>query len=162
MITSFDGTKLYLKKKQQQTIKLWSWLSTDFVSTKAGTIILRKNFMRRESEPIVLITEDMDGLRVKRLLFRFQRASGRHQRSCGYGNWRKSDIPVFLLGHSMGGFTVSLYGAKYPDKKLRGSLPVVRWPQITAIWYVVCREKWMYIRALPISWVQVYALYRKW
>ena len=30
------------------------------------------------------------------------------------------DIPVFLLGHSMGGFTVSLYGAKYPDKKLRG------------------------------------------
>ena len=30
-------------------------------------IILRKNFMRRESEPIVLITEDTDGLRVKRL-----------------------------------------------------------------------------------------------
>ncbi len=30
------------------------------------------------------------------------------------------DIPVFLLGHSMGGFAVSLYGAKYPDKKLRG------------------------------------------
>ena len=30
------------------------------------------------------------------------------------------DIPVFLLGHSMGGFTVSLYGVKYPDKGLRG------------------------------------------
>lgn len=30
------------------------------------------------------------------------------------------DVPVFLLGHSMGGFAVSLYGAKYPDKKLRG------------------------------------------
>ena len=30
------------------------------------------------------------------------------------------DIPVYLLGHSMGGFAVSLYGAKYPDKKLRG------------------------------------------
>lgn len=29
-------------------------------------------------------------------------------------------LPVFLIGHSMGGFTVSLYGAKYPDKKLRG------------------------------------------
>ncbi len=28
--------------------------------------------------------------------------------------------PVFLIGHSMGGFTVSLYGAKYPGKKLRG------------------------------------------
>lgn len=30
------------------------------------------------------------------------------------------DVPVFLIGHSMGGFTVALYGAKYPDKKLRG------------------------------------------
>ena len=29
-------------------------------------------------------------------------------------------IPVFLIGHSMGGFTVSLYGAKSTDKKLRG------------------------------------------
>lgn len=30
------------------------------------------------------------------------------------------DIPIFLIGHSMGGFTVSLYGAKYTDKKLHG------------------------------------------
>ena len=30
------------------------------------------------------------------------------------------DIPVFLMGHSMGGFTVALYGVKYPDKKLKG------------------------------------------
>lgn len=30
------------------------------------------------------------------------------------------DIPVFLLGHSMGGFTVALYGVKYPGKGLRG------------------------------------------
>ncbi len=30
------------------------------------------------------------------------------------------DLPVFLIGHSMGGFTVSLYGAKYPDQRLRG------------------------------------------
>lgn len=30
------------------------------------------------------------------------------------------ELPVFLIGHSMGGFTVSLYGAKYPDKKLQG------------------------------------------
>lgn len=29
-------------------------------------------------------------------------------------------VPVFLIGHSMGGFTVSLYGAKYGDKGLRG------------------------------------------
>lgn len=29
-------------------------------------------------------------------------------------------LPVFLLGHSMGGFAVSLYGAKYPSKRLRG------------------------------------------
>ncbi|MBR3314957.1 MAG: lysophospholipase [Atopobiaceae bacterium] len=30
------------------------------------------------------------------------------------------DKPVFLLGHSMGGLTVALYGAKYPDKRLAG------------------------------------------
>ena len=30
------------------------------------------------------------------------------------------DKPVFLLGHSMGGFAVSLYGAKYRDKNLAG------------------------------------------
>lgn len=30
------------------------------------------------------------------------------------------EIPVFLIGHSMGGYTVALYGAKYTDKKLRG------------------------------------------
>lgn len=29
-------------------------------------------------------------------------------------------LPVFLLGHSMGGFCVALYGVKYPDKELRG------------------------------------------
>ncbi len=28
--------------------------------------------------------------------------------------------PVFLLGHSMGGYAVALYGAKYPNKKLAG------------------------------------------
>lgn len=31
-----------------------------------------------------------------------------------------SSVPVFLIGHSMGGFTVALYGAKYTDKKLKG------------------------------------------
>lgn len=30
------------------------------------------------------------------------------------------DLPIFLLGHSMGGFAVSLYGAKYKGKRLTG------------------------------------------
>lgn len=30
------------------------------------------------------------------------------------------NTPVFLLGHSMGGYAVSLYGVKYPDKRLQG------------------------------------------
>lgn len=30
------------------------------------------------------------------------------------------DIPVFLLGHSMGGYAVSLFAAKYPEAGLRG------------------------------------------
>ncbi len=29
-------------------------------------------------------------------------------------------LPIFLIGHSMGGFTVSLYCAKYPDKPFKG------------------------------------------
>ncbi len=29
-------------------------------------------------------------------------------------------LPVFLLGHSMGGYTATLYAVKYPDKKLKG------------------------------------------
>lgn len=29
-------------------------------------------------------------------------------------------VPVFLIGHSMGGYTVSLYGAKYTQKGLSG------------------------------------------
>ena len=72
------------------------------------------------------------------------------------------DIPVFLLGHSMGGFTVSLYGAKYPDKKLRG---IITSGALTAdngnLIRGVPGEMDVHTR-LPISWVQVYALYRKW
>ncbi|WP_317855329.1 lysophospholipase [Chakrabartyella piscis] len=30
------------------------------------------------------------------------------------------DLPIFVIGHSMGGFTVSLYGAKYPNQRIRG------------------------------------------
>ena len=40
------------------------------------------------------------------------------------------DVPIFLLGHSMGGFTVSLYGVKYPDKKLKGI--ITSWAQAYA------------------------------
>lgn len=67
MITSFDGTKLYLKKETAADNKAVIVIVHGLCEHQAGTIILRKNFMRRESEPIVLITEDMDGLRVKRL-----------------------------------------------------------------------------------------------
>lgn len=67
MITSFDGMKLYLKKETAADNKAVIVIVHGLCGTRAGTIILRKNFMRRESEPIVLITEDMDGLKVKRL-----------------------------------------------------------------------------------------------
>ena len=30
------------------------------------------------------------------------------------------DLPVFVYGHSMGGFTVALWGAKYPGKRIAG------------------------------------------
>lgn len=30
------------------------------------------------------------------------------------------DKPIFMIGHSMGGYGAALYGAKYPDKRLTG------------------------------------------
>ena len=55
MITSFDGTKLYLKKETAADNKAVIVIVHGLCEHQQGTIILRKNFMRRESEPIVLI-----------------------------------------------------------------------------------------------------------
>ena len=67
MITSFDGMKLYLKKETAADNKAVIVIVHGLCEHQGRYDYLRKNFMRRESEPIALITEDMDGLRVKRL-----------------------------------------------------------------------------------------------
>ena len=48
MITSFDGTKLYLKKETAADNKAVIVIVHGLCEHRAGTIILRKNFMRRE------------------------------------------------------------------------------------------------------------------
>lgn len=67
MITSFDGTKLYLKKETAADNKAVIVIVHGLCEHQGRYDYFAENFMRRESEPIVLITEDMDGLRVKRL-----------------------------------------------------------------------------------------------
>ena len=70
MITSFDGTKLYLKKETAADNKAVIVIVTVSVSIRAGMIILQRSFMRRELVPTVLTTEDMDALKERRLFIR--------------------------------------------------------------------------------------------
>ena len=82
--------------------------------------------MKQESVPTVLITEDMDDPKVRRLfLFGFNELLDDTNVVVDMAIEENPDIPVFLLGHSMGGFTVSLYGAKYPDKSSGGIITSV-------------------------------------
>ena len=121
MITSFDGTKLYLKKETA-------------ADNKAVIVIVhglcehqgRYDYFAEKLHEVGIGTYRFD-----------HRGHGRSEgEETFYSDFNEllddtnvvvdmaieenPDIPVFLLGHSMGGFTVSLYGAKYPDKKLRG------------------------------------------
>ena len=121
MITSFDGTKLYLKKETAP-------------GNRAVIVIVhglcehqgRYDYFAQKLHEAGIGTYRFD-----------HRGHGRSEgEETFYTNFNEllddtnvvvdmaiaenPDIPVFLLGHSMGGFTVSLYGAKYPDKKLKG------------------------------------------
>ena len=120
MITSFDGTKLYLKKETA-------------ADNKAVIVIVHG--LREHQGRYDYFAEKLHEVGIG--TYRFDHRG--HGRSEGeetfYSDFNEllddtnvvldlaieenPDIPVFLLGHSMGGFTVSLYGAKYPDKKLR-------------------------------------------
>ncbi len=121
MITSFDGTKLYLKKETA-------------ADNKAVIVIVHGLCEHQGRYDYFAEKLHKAGIGT----YRFDHRG--HGRSEGeetfYSDFNEllddtnvvvdmaieenPDIPVFLLGHSMGGFTVSLYGAKYPDKKLRG------------------------------------------
>lgn len=121
MISSFDDTKLYLNKETVQ-------------EAKAGVVIVHGlcEHQGRYDYAAKLLHEA--GFST----YRFDhRGHGRSEgEQAHYSDFNEllddtnvvvdiaiaenPDIPVFLIGHSMGGFTVSLYGCKYPDKGLRG------------------------------------------
>lgn len=121
MIQSFDGTKLYLNK---ETVD----------SAKAAAVIVHGLCEHQGRYDYVADLFHQAGIST----YRFDHRG--HGRSEGERTYYEDfnellddtnvvvdmaiaenpGLPVFLIGHSMGGFTVSLYGSKYPDKGLRG------------------------------------------
>lgn len=119
-INSFDGTKLYLRKDIPENCRAIAVIVHGLCEHHGRYDYLVDRFM---AEGIGCYRFDHRG----------------HGRSEGertyYAGWNEladdtnvvvdlvisenPDTPVFLVGHSMGGFTVALYGCKYPDK-LRG------------------------------------------
>lgn len=121
MITSFDGTKLYLKKETAADNKAvivivhglcehqgrYDYFAEKLHEAGIGTYRFdHRGHGRSEGEETFYsdFNELLDDTNVV----------------VDMAIAENPAIPIFLLGHSMGGFTVSLYGAKYPDKKLRG------------------------------------------
>lgn len=121
MFSSFDGTKLYLNKEVPSGCRAvavivhglcehqgrYDYLANRFHDAGVGTYRFdHRGHGRSEGERTYYsdFNELLDDTNVV----------------VDMAIAENPDVPVFLLGHSMGGFTVSLYGAKYPDKKLRG------------------------------------------
>ena len=121
MISSFDGTKLYLNKEIPDQAKAvlvivhglcehqgrYDYLAGVFHQAGIGTYRFdHRGHGRSEGERTYFsdFNELLDDTNVV----------------VDQAIAENPDIPVFLLGHSMGGFTVALYGVKYQDKRLRG------------------------------------------
>lgn len=121
MISSFDGTKLYFQKSVPENAKAaavivhglcehqgrYDYLAEMFYNAGVGTYRFdHRGHGRSEGERTFY--NDFNELLDDTNVFVDMAIS------------ENPNIPVFLIGHSMGGFTVSLYGAKYKEKKLRG------------------------------------------
>lgn len=121
MISSFDGTKLYLNKEVPSDSKAiavivhglcehqgrYDYLANKFHDAGVGTYRFDHRGHGRSDGERTYYTDFNELLDDTNVVVDMAIAEN-------------PDIPVFLLGHSMGGFTVSLYGTKYLDKKLRG------------------------------------------
>ncbi len=121
MVESFDGTKLYLKKE---------------VEEKDHAVCVIVHGLCEHQGRYDYVAEKLHEAGIG--AYRFDhRGHGRSEGERTYYDTfdqmlddvnmvvdaaiqENPELPVFLLGHSMGGFAVSLYGAKYPDKNLRG------------------------------------------
>lgn len=123
MIKSFDGTELYFKKNE-------------VLNPKAAIVIVHGLCEHQGRYDYFVEKLNESGITT----YRFDHRG--HGRSQGEDTYfedfnellddtnvivdmaieENKDIPVFLFGHSMGGYTVALYGVKYKNKKLRGIL----------------------------------------
>ena len=121
MITSFDGTKLYFKR--------------DEVENPKAAIVIVHGLCEHQGRYDYFV-EKLNAAGIS--AYRFDhRGHGRSEGEYTYYEdfnellddtnvvvdialEENKDVPVFLLGHSMGGYTVALYGVKYKDKGLRG------------------------------------------
>ena len=117
MISSFDGTQLFLKK--------------DIPDAAKAIVVIVHGLCEHHGRYDFLVEKFCAGGVG---CYRFDHRG--HGRSEGertyYASWHElpddtnviveiakqenPGVPVFLLGHSMGGFTVTLYGCKYPGK----------------------------------------------
>ncbi len=121
MITSFDGTKLYLKQEVPEQAKAVAVVVHGLCEHQG-----RYDYFAEKLQEAGIGTYRFD-----------HRGHGRSEgEKTYYSDYNEllddtnvvvdkamaenPDIPVFLIGHSMGGFTVALYGSKYPDKGLAG------------------------------------------
>ncbi len=121
MITSFDGTSLYMKKETAPDNKAivvivhglcehqgrYDYFAEKLHAAGYGTYRFDHRGHGRSQGDIPNYTTYHEILDDTNVIVDMAIAEN-------------PDIPVYLLGHSMGGFAVSLYGSKYPDKKLRG------------------------------------------
>lgn len=121
MITSFDGTKLYFKKATAPDNKAvvvivhglcehqgrYDYAAEKFHEAGIGTYRFDHRGHGRSEGEITYLSDYNELLDDTNVIV-------------DMAIEENPDIPVFLLGHSMGGFTVALYGVKYPDKRIRG------------------------------------------
>jgi len=121
MIPSFDGTRLYMKKETAPSDRAvcvivhglcehqgrYDYLADRFHQAGIGTYRFdHRGHGRSEGERTFY--SDCDEM-IKDVDMFVDIAIAENP-----------DKPVFMLGHSMGGYAVALYGAMHPDKKLRG------------------------------------------
>lgn len=115
MITTFDGTQLYFKKETREGAKAAIVLVHGLCEHLGRYDYVTERFLQA-------------GLNVYRFDHRGHGKSG--GKRAYFSNYEEiakdvrtvveiarkenSDIPVFLLGHSMGGHAVALFGTKYP------------------------------------------------
>lgn len=120
-ISSFDGTQLYLNKEVDASSRCvavivhglcehqgrYDYLAARFHENGIGTYRFDHRGHGRSGGEIAYYTDFNEMLDDVNVIVDMAIAENPGK-------------PVFLVGHSMGGFAVSLFGVKYPDKRIAG------------------------------------------